>query len=395
LKHISPTRLAFILAALGAITPLAIDMYLPSISEMSGFCGVDEAQVSVSISIFFLGLALGQLIGGPISDAYGRKPMVLAGLGLFCVASFGIMFVQEIHALWVMRFVQAFGGGVATVNVSATVRDMFSGPESARMFSMIGSITILAPLVAPALGFGLVAAFGHWQSVFALLVIYSALALYFYNRNIPYRIHAAPTSERRRVTPLKNYIAVLRSGRAMGLICALVILGSAFYAILTFSSVMYENYLGLPKIIFICCFALNISALMITSRLNMRLVRRHSPVTILKYGAAAQLIAACALIALAPTKNPALIVPIVAALVGTQGFVFGNALSLILDNFAHSAASANAVIGVLQYTVGACAGMAAGAFYDGTLTSMSTTVLICSTLGTVGIFWLFWGRKSL
>jgi DHA1 family bicyclomycin/chloramphenicol resistance-like MFS transporter len=379
---LSERKLVFILAALSAITPLAIDMYLPAIGDMSKSLGVDESMVSVSISIFFLGLALGQLVGGPISDAYGRKPMVLMGLGIFCVCSFIIVFVSDVYLLWALRFAQAFGGGIATVNVSATVRDMFSGKDSARMFSTIGSITILAPLIAPALGLGVIFVFKAWETIFVILGIYSFLALYFYNKNVK-----LPTkSEKVKVTLIKNYLEVLTSSKPMMLIAALVISSSGMYAVLTFSSVMYEKYLGLSKLMFVLCFSMNISCLMAVSRLNMRLVRHIQPIKLLRFGVQAQVVISALLFVFQWDANPYIIAPLIALFVGALGLIFGNALSIILDFFPKISGSANAVIGVLQYSAGALAGFLTGVFNNGSLLSLMCVIMCSSIIGAIILF---------
>jgi DHA1 family bicyclomycin/chloramphenicol resistance-like MFS transporter len=385
---ISERRLVFILAALSAITPLAIDMYLPVISNMSKALGVSESQVSISISIFFLGLALGQLVGGPVSDAYGRKPMVIAGLALFCVNSFAIVFVDDVYLLWFFRFLQAFGGGVATVNVSATVRDMFSGKDSARIFSMIGSISILAPLVAPALGLGVISLFQRWESIFLILGVYSLTALYFYKQNVK----IPPKSEKTKITPIKNYLEILTTPKPMLMITALVISSSGMYALLTFSSVMYEKYLGLSKLMFILCFSMNIITLMLTSRINMRLVRSISPLKILKCGVSAQALIGIVLFLLRDSTNPYILAPLISLFIGMLGFIFGNALSLILDYFPNISGSANAIIGVLQYSVGALAGVLVGLFNDGTLFALMC-VIMCSSLIASAIL-IFGAKRS-
>ncbi|MDR1976616.1 MAG: multidrug effflux MFS transporter [Campylobacteraceae bacterium] len=379
MKTLSERKLVLTLAALSAITPLAIDMYLPSITLMSKTMNSTEPLVSISISIFFLGLAFGQLFGGPISDAYGRKPIVLLGLGIFSVTSFLILFANDVYMLWILRFIQAFGGGVATVNVSAVVRDMFSGRESARIFSMIGSITILAPLLAPVMGLGLVSIFGKWEAVFLFLGIYSLLAFLFYRANFT----DAPDKEHTKVTPIKNYLEVFKSGRPMILIIALVVSGCGFYAILTSSSVIYIDYFGLSQTMFVLCFAVNIVTLMAVTKINVRLVKKISPLTLLKFGLFMQIVLSVIMMILHNTTQILFMAPLIALFVGTLGFVFGNAFSIILEHFPKTSASANAVIGVLQYGFGAGAGMLANFFHtDGSLFALMCVILLSSVIGT-------------
>ncbi|MDR0408627.1 MAG: multidrug effflux MFS transporter [Campylobacteraceae bacterium] len=379
MKVLTERRLVFTLAALSAITPLAIDMYLPAISSMSESLNVSEPQVAISISIFFLGLAAGQLFGGPISDAYGRRPMVIMGLGLFCLSSIFIIFTNDIHVLWILRFVQAFGGGVATVNVAASVRDIFSGNESARIFSMIGSITILAPLVAPALGLVVISLFKRWEAIFVILSIYSLFALYFYAKCFK----AANVKDKRKITPIRNYIDILATAKPMIIMTALVISSSGLYALLASSSIVYINYFGLSKFMFVVCFSMNISVMMITSKINARLVRKFSAMKLLRFGVKTQVFIAVILMILHESANVFIIAPLLALFIGMLGFIFGNAISIILEYFPKTSASANAVVGVLQYSVGAAAGLLASLFDDGTLFSLILIITLSSLIGAI------------
>ncbi|MDR2789755.1 MAG: multidrug effflux MFS transporter [Campylobacteraceae bacterium] len=377
MKALTERQLVFILAALSAITPLAIDMYLPAINAMSSSLNVPEPQVAISISIFFLGLAAGQLFGGPISDAYGRRPIVIIGLVLFCLGSIGIIFINDVRILWVLRFVQAFGGGFATVNVAAVVRDMFSGNESARIFSMIGSITVIAPLVAPALGFVIISLFEIWEAIFVVLAAYSFFALFFYIRYFK----TQNIVEKRKVTPIKNYIEVLTTPKPMIIMTALVISSSGLYALLASASIVYMSYFGLSKFMFVVCFFMNISVMIITSKINAKIVRRFSPLKLLRFGIKMQVLIAVALMILHESGGIFIIAPLIALFTGMLGFIFGNAISIILEYFPKISASANALLGVLQYSVGAAAGLLVSLFDDGTLFPLIFIITLSSCIG--------------
>ncbi|MFV0481171.1 MAG: multidrug effflux MFS transporter [Campylobacteraceae bacterium] len=379
---ISERRLVLILAALSAITPLAIDMYLPAINNMAEVLSTTNEQVSISVSVFFLGLALGQLFGGPISDAYGRFPMVFLGLSVFGVINIAILFVTQVEILWILRFLQAFGGGIATVNVSATVRDMFSGTESARVFSLIGSIGILAPLIAPSLGL-LFMLIGNWQLIFAFLFIYSLIALFFYQKNFK---GVYVKKENAKVTPIKNYVNVFTSGRPMLMILALIISSSGLYCVITSSSFMYTKYFGLSTPWYVFFFSLNIILMLIMVRVNIKFVRKFTPIKLLKTGIFLQVIFSIILMLAHKSTTVFLIAPLIAIYVSMQGLIFGNAISLILDNFPKISASANAVIGSLQYGAGALSGFIASHFSDGTLFPITTTLFVSSFIGATILF---------
>jgi DHA1 family bicyclomycin/chloramphenicol resistance-like MFS transporter len=379
MKALTERQLVFILAALSAITPLAIDMYLPAINIMSTSLNVPEPQIAISISIFFFGLATGQLVGGPVSDAYGRRPIVIIGLGLFFLCSVGIIFVNDVCVLWALRFVQAFGGGLATVNVAAIVRDTFSGSDSARIFSMIGSISVLAPLAAPSLGFIVIWFFGNWEAIFAFLAVYSFLALFFYARYFKKQ----NITEKRKVTPIKNYIEVLTTPKPMIIMTALVISSSGLYALLASASIVYINYFGLTRLMFVICFSMNVSVIMITSKINAKIVRRFSSLKLLRFGVIMQVFIAAILMILHKSDNIFLIAPLIALFTGMLGFIFGNAIAIILEYFPKISASANALLGVLQYSVGAAAGFAVSLLDDGTLFPLIFIITLSSSVGAV------------
>ncbi|MDR0467235.1 MAG: multidrug effflux MFS transporter [Campylobacteraceae bacterium] len=375
-------QLVLILAALSALTPLAIDMYLPALNSMEAIFNETNARLSISISVYFLGLAFGQLFGGPISDAYGRYPMIIVGLLIFCLTNLFIIFTTDIKMLWFARFVQAFGGGIAAVNIAATVRDMFSGKDSARIFSLIGSITILAPLLAPAFGLGIMSIFDNYRVIFVVLLLYSIGVLFFYKKYFK----NIKKQNKSRITPIKNYINVLTNKKPMLMILALVISSSGLYCVITSSSFIYTNHFKLSSFWFVLCFSLNITMMLIAVKINLRFVKFRSPLKLLKFGMLSQLFLGIILLLINKTTNIYLFAPILALYVSTQGFIFGNAVSLILDKFPQISASANAVIGSLQYGVGSFSGFLSSHLNDETLFPIALILVSSSFIGVVILF---------
>ena len=168
--------LPLLLALLTAIAPLAIDMYLPAMANMASSLNSDIHHVELSVSTFLLGFALGQITGGPLSDSFGRKPIIYLGLAIFGAASLSLIWVTSLDELLILRVVQAVGGGLAVVNSTAIVRDNFDGADIARVLSMIAMIMMAAPMIAPMLG-SLVLHFSQWQTIFAVLAAYSAVLI--------------------------------------------------------------------------------------------------------------------------------------------------------------------------------------------------------------------------
>src|ERR1700733_4002896 len=176
--------LTLLLSLLTALGPLSMDMYLPSLPAIGEALGAPIAQVQLTISSYLIGFAVGQMIYGPISDRYGRRPVILAALALNCVAAVVCAFTQSIGALTVARFIQALGGAGCIVLARAAVRDLYSGVRAGRELSLMGSITAFAPIVAPAIGGVLQTAFG-WRAIFVLLVIFALFAAAMAARFLP------------------------------------------------------------------------------------------------------------------------------------------------------------------------------------------------------------------
>lgn len=157
-----------------AMSPLAIDTYLSAMPVMAKFFGVGINMIEITLTIYFLGFALGNFFGGPLSDAFGRKPIALTGIILYFLSALAIPFSEKIYFIWLLRFLQAFGGGFATVTAMVFVRDWFEGKQVARMATIISMIMMLAPLFAPVLGAGLLS-FSGWQAIFYFLAFYAVV----------------------------------------------------------------------------------------------------------------------------------------------------------------------------------------------------------------------------
>lgn len=378
-KTLNERQLILTLASLSAITPLAIDMYLPAFPAIALELSTTIPNIEFSLSLYFFGMALGQLIGGPISDAYGRRPMVLGGLILFGICSFLLSFIGQIELFWLLRFFQAFGGGIATVNVSATVRDAFSGKESARIFSLISAVILMAPLIAPTLG-SLILSMFNWKSIFISMGFYTLLALSYYLFFFPdFR------QQKAKITPIQNYKTVLTHKSAMIFIVSMILCSSGMYTFITSSSFIYMSHFNISSHHFALLFGLNILFVMITGRLNASFVKKKEPLSLLKFGVCLQALAGIGLFVF-HAKNIYIIFPLIALYIASLGFIFSNAVSLTLEFFPTISASANAIIGVLQYSIGALMGFVASSFHDGTLFPIMAVMMGVSLSGAIILF---------
>lgn len=176
--------LIILLAVLSSVTPFAVDTYLPSMPSIAQDLSVPINKIEVTISIFLIFFALGQLVGGVLSDKIGRKKAVLIGLAGYSLSSLMLFFTTSLEFLYFFRATQAFLGAMATVNSGAIVRDLFHGKEAAKIFSAIASIMMIAPMVAPAFG-SLVISFFTWNYIFLFLALYSFIVFLFIYFKLP------------------------------------------------------------------------------------------------------------------------------------------------------------------------------------------------------------------
>lgn len=373
----SERHIVLILASLAAITPLAIDMYLPALPRMAEQFSTPISEVQFSLSLYFFGMALGQLIGGPISDAYGRRPVISIGLLLFGLSSIALSFCHSIELFWFFRALQSLGGGFTTVNVSATVRDHFSGKEGARILSLIASVMLIAPLIAPMLG-SLVLSVSLWESIFIFLALYAFGALFLYRRAFQ-----NSKAEKTKVTPFKNYLAVLSHPQAMIFVISMILCTSGMYTFITTSSFIYMEHFKLSPFVFSFCFGSNVLMMMLFGRLNAKLVKIHEPFVLLRFGMSVQAFLALLFFVFHTSETFWIIFPIIGLYIGMLGFIFSNSVSLVLDFFPRISASANAIIGVLQYSVGALMGFVASSLHDGTLFPIALVMMSVSLCGTL------------
>lgn len=321
------TLLVVLLAALTSVTPLAVDMYLPSMPEIADFMHVGIEKVEVTVSIFLLFFALGQLVGGTLSDRYGRRRTALTGLGIYVLANFALYLTTSLEWLYLFRAVQAFSGGMAIVNSSATVRDLFHGREAAKVFSAIASITMIAPMIAPGLGAVIIAWF-PWQFVFLFLSLYAALVWLLLFFKFP------ETGTPTKTEVFAAYRHVLTHAQARGYILGISFGFSGMFVFIEKSSFIYMEHFGASQSLFPLLFGANVAVMIALTRLNIKLVRRYTPHALMRLGLFVQLAAGSVLMALAYADAPML--PVFATMtlyVGILGIIFGNGVASALEFF--------------------------------------------------------------
>lgn len=382
---LDPRRVALLVAANTALAPFAIDAYLPAMPALAVAVGASIHHTELSISAFLIGFALGQLLFGPLSDRLGRKPVLLAGLVAFLLASLAITAVDSLGELLTWRFLQALGGGACVVNSAAIVRDCFSGREAARVMSTMAMILMLAPLVAPAVGSGLLY-LADWWLIFVFLAGYAAFLLWLLGTKLPEtRAPGQPTASFRQV--LANYGSVLTHREGMGYVCAVAASFAGLFAFVTASPFLYIEHFGLSPALYPLVFGVNVLVIAGSNRVNIHLLRRRSPQRNLRLGLAIQLVAALGLTGVAALGLASLVtvVPLVMLFTGMIGLITPNAISSLLEHFSHISATATALLGGIQFSSGALAGFMVGAFEIESVWPMVTTMLVVSLLGNLAL----------
>ena len=370
----SDLRLMIILGALGAFAPLSIDMYLPALPELSRSFGVSAAEVQLTLSAFVLGLALGQAIAGPLSDSFGRRRPLLIGVAAYAAASLLCVVAPSIAALVALRFVQGLAGSAGIVIARAVVRDIYSGIAAARFFSLLMLVSGLAPILAPILG-GQLLRFTSWRGVFVTLALigilmFVAVALGL-NETLPPAarqgggVRATLATFRRLLADQAFSSYALASGLAF----------AALFAYISGSSFVLQDIYGVSPQRFGVLFGANAIGLIIASQVNGRLVGRVPLRRLLLGGLSAMTCGGLGLLA-AVTLDLGLAGVLLALflIVTSLGFIGPNATALALAGHPRIAGSASALLGVLQFAIGAAAAPLAGLGGETSALPMAITI---------------------
>ncbi len=386
----SNRRWILILGAVIAIGPMAIDMYLPALPGLQDYFLADASGVQLSLASFFAGLALGQLIYGPLSDRFGRRPPLLMGLALFSIASLGCAMAPNLPSLITLRFIQALGGCAGMVITRAMVRDRFAPQEMARILSLLILVLGVAPILAPSLG-SLVLQVAGWQSIFLILTVYGLLCLLAVTWHIP-ESNQAPTESIRLGDIAQTYGRLLSHRRFMGYALAGGVAQAGLFAYISGSSFVFIEVFELTPTAFGWLFGANAFGLILASQINRRALERYPAQRVLKRALSAYCLSGLVLLIVTLSDTGGLIgfvVPLWLC-ISSLGFSFPNSTAAAMAPFGDRAGTASALLGTLQFGIAGIAATFSGYWYDGTAIPMTTIIAICGCvslsllLGVVG-----------
>lgn len=349
-------RLVFILGALSALGPLSIDMYLPALPELSRVFTATESQIQLTLSACLLGLAMGQIVAGPLSDALGRRRPLLVGMAIYALASLLCMVAPSAGALAGLRFVQGLAGAAGIVIARAIVRDLFSGVAIARFFSVLMLVSGAAPILAPVIG-GQLLTFTSWRGVFFVLAVFGALLLLLCGFGLAESLPEANRQSGGLSTTLATFRRLLADRMFVGLALAGGLSFAAMFAYISGSPFVLQNLYGVSPQLYSIIFGVNALGLITVGQLNGRLVGRVAPERLLLTGISGVALGGLALLIIVGIGGIGLagILPALFVLVASQGMVLPNATTLALADHPRSAGSASALLGVMQFAIGAVA----------------------------------------
>ena len=373
---ISPARATVLLAGLVSIMPFSIDAYLPALGTMALDLDTTVHHLEQSVGSFFLGTALGQLIGAPFSDRHGRKLPISLGLVIFVAASIVITLTHTDTALIIWRFVQAFGAGVAVVNAAAIVRDLFDEVETAKLFANIAVVMMIAPLISPLVGAYLLKFFG-WHSIFMFLALYGiALAVLLFV--------LMPETRFLRKTPVAShgYRNVLSSAWSNALAMSLAFSSVAFFMYLADSSFIFLEYYGQTPTAFAWLFGLGVIMLIGAHRINHWLLKRYKPRRILLYSVPVQTVSAAVVLSYALTgaANMWVMYLFIMLMASITQIISSNGLAIYLALHPDHTGKANAILGSLRFGMGGLFGFLLAATHTKTLLSFGILVFVSALL---------------
>jgi DHA1 family bicyclomycin/chloramphenicol resistance-like MFS transporter len=368
------TQLKFVLV-LGGLTafgPLSIDMYLPALPRMARDLHAADATVQLTLSAFIVGLALGQLVLGPLSDALGRRRPLLAGLAMYVLGSVLCAVSPDAWLLVAARFVQSLGAAAGIVIARATVRDLFSGTAMTKFFSTLMLVSGLAPILAPLLG-GQLLNWTSWRGVFVVLTAFGALLLAVVVFFLP---EPSVVRSPLRLGPVMRTYGRLALDRSFaGYALASGLLFASMFAYISGSSFALQGVYGLSPQAYSVVFGVNGVGIVLAGQLNGRLVGRVPERVLLLSGLLLGVLGGASVLVSVVFRAPLVLLLVsLFALVSSIGLVMPNASSLALASHARSAGAASALLGVLQFVVGAAATPLVGLGGPGTAVPMAATM---------------------
>lgn len=386
-------RIALVIGLLGAVGPFAIDMYLPALPQVAADLAASPQATQATLSVFFAAFGLSQLIYGPLSDQFGRKPPLYVGLAIFLVGTLACAFAPTIGMLIAGRMVQGLGAATVMVIPRAIIRDLHTGPAATRLMATVMLVISVSPMLAPLAGSGVMAVAG-WRAIFAVLAIAAAVSLAL----TAFALEETLPPERRLPARPRELVAgarrLLRDPQFLGLTFTGGFGMASFFVFLASASFVYTEEFGLSPTGFSIAFALNAVGFFAATQAAASLGERYGMGRVVCVAVIAFAVIACALVLLVLGGLGTLPVIVGMLFLGNAflGLVIPTVAVMALDPHPDIAGLASSLGGTLQMLTGGLMIAAAGPFFDGTALPMVVAIAAAGVLGCLTVLATF--RRS-
>ncbi len=378
-----------LLGAMTAFGAISIDMYLPAVPTIARTFGASLAAAERTVSIFFLGMAIGQLVYGPLADRIGRRGPLLGGVVIYVLASVACAMATSVELLTIARLAQALGACAGIVIGRAVVRDRYDPNETARILSLLMLVMGLAPILAPLAG-SAVMAIASWRMIFWVLAIFGTIVGIAIWTSLPESRSALTAATARSESALVSYAAILRDRRLFGYLLTGSLNGACMFTYIVGSPGLLIGYYGMSPLMFAWVFGANAVGLVAGSQLNRFLLKRFTSDQVLWVAGPLVLLFATLLLVSAMTGWGGVIgvlVPLFLIL-STFGFTGANTVAGALNRDPSRSGTVSAGFGGFSAGAGALASTIAGLLYDGSPVPMAAVMLICAAGAVLALFFL-------
>ena len=396
LKNLTKTKrlqLALLLGSLGLLGPFTIDTYLPAFPTIVKEYHTSASLVQISLTTCLLGLGLGQLIIGPMSDVQGRRKPLLSFLILYLLASLTCAFAPNIYTFIGARFIQGFAAAGGLVISRAVVRDVYSGRELTKFFALLMLVGNLGPIVAPIAG-GSILAFTNWTGVFIVLACIGLLLFLTISWNLEETLPKEKRIPSDLSQILKNFGSLLKDRQFAGYALTQGFIIAGIFAYVSGIPFVYQNIYGVSPQEFSLLFGINGIALIIGSQLVGRFTDVISERAFLKIGLMISNVAGAVLLVAFLLKAPLLVIVVpIFFLVASIGIIATTSFSLAMETQGHIAGSASALLGLLPFILGSLTAPLVGIAGEYTAIPMGVVILSASLMALLSYYGLV--RKTV
>ncbi len=378
------TKIILVLGVLSAIGPLSIDMYLPAFKNIAKALQCSPEQMGYTLSSFFFGICLGQLVNGPLLDHFGRKKVLYIGLGIYVISSFACAMSASVEPLIIWRFFQAIGCSVGWIAPNAVIRETFEESERPKILSLMILILGVSPILAPSIG-SMLLTFGSWKFIFILLAIIILLILILIKQWLPEKVQEEARGPFHVKKIVHAYVALFANRRFVLFAFAGAIGAGSIFTFVSGAPPTFLSYYGASESQFGWIFGLVASGIISASQVNNLVIKKFTSMQILRVALLAQFLI-CLFLSVGAKfgwlqleTNILLLFLILAC----QGFIFPNLTSLALQPFHQGAGAASAMMGAIQMAWGAICAALLGILFDGTPFTMAIIMLLCASVANI------------